>query len=118
MTIDEELPQPVHRTIGATKSMLMVFVSPKEFAIVDLLPQNTSFTEVYFGNNATLPSINRHAQQLENIGRRKGHLYFDNSKHHTARHAQEQMASHGCVRVPHPRIHPTWQSQNSPCLAG
>jgi hypothetical protein len=69
--------------------MLMVFLSPKEFAIMDLLPQDTSFTAVYFVNNMALPLANRHAQQLGNIGCRKLHLHFDNSKSQTARHVQE-----------------------------
>jgi hypothetical protein len=78
--IDEELPQRVRQTIGAMKSMLMVFFNPKEFAIVDLLPQDTSFIMVYFVNNVILPLVNRRTQQLGDIGRRKLHLHFDNSK--------------------------------------
>jgi hypothetical protein len=38
MTMDKELPQIVRQIIGATKSMLMIFFNPKEFAILDLLP--------------------------------------------------------------------------------
>jgi hypothetical protein len=34
MTIDEELPQRVHQTIGARKSLLEIFFNPKEFSIV------------------------------------------------------------------------------------
>jgi hypothetical protein len=87
--------------ITATKSILTVFFNPKEFAIDDLLPQDTSFTTIYFVNNVILPLANRHAPQLENIGSHKLHLHFDNSKWHTARHVQEQTASRRCVRVPH-----------------
>jgi hypothetical protein len=105
MRIDEELPQRVHQTIGATKSMLMVFFNPKEFTIVDLLPQDTSSTPGYFVNNAILPLANWHAQQLGAISRRKLHLHFDNFKGHIARYVQKQMAGHQCVRVPHPDIH-------------
>jgi hypothetical protein len=118
MTVDEELPQRVRRTIGATKSMPMIFFNPKGFGIVDLFPQDTSFTAVYFVNIIILPLANRDARQLGDIGSRKPHLHFDNSKCHTARHVQEPMASHRCVRVPHPRIRPTWRSQTSICLAG
>jgi hypothetical protein len=64
MAIDQELPRQVPQTIGATKSMLMVFFNPKEFAIVDLLPQNRSFTAVYFVSNVILPLANRYAHQL------------------------------------------------------
>jgi hypothetical protein len=49
MTIDEELPQRVRQTIGATKSILTVFFNPKEFAIMDFFPQDTFFTTVYMG---------------------------------------------------------------------
>jgi hypothetical protein len=38
MTIDEKLPQRVGQTIEATKSVLMIFFNPKEFAMVYLLP--------------------------------------------------------------------------------
>jgi 4-alpha-glucanotransferase len=48
-----------------------------------------------------LPFASRHAQQLGNIDYRKLHLHFDNSKRHTVRYVQEQMANHQCVRVPH-----------------
>jgi hypothetical protein len=105
MAIDDELPQQVCQTIRATKSMLMAFFNPKEFTTMDLLPQSTSSTAGYFVNNVILPLANRHAQQLGDIGRRKLHQHFDNSKYHTAQHVQEQMAGHRCVRLPHPRIH-------------
>jgi hypothetical protein len=61
MTIDQELPQRVRQTIGATKSMLTVFFNPKELAIVDLLTRDTSFTAVYFANNVILSPDNQHA---------------------------------------------------------
>jgi hypothetical protein len=102
MTIDEELPQRVRQTIRATKSMLMVFSDPKEFAIVGILPQNKSFTALYFANTVILPLDNRHTQQLGDVGRCKLHLHFDISKCHIARHVQEQIASCRCVRVPQP----------------
>jgi hypothetical protein len=97
--------------------MLRVFFNPKEFSIVDLLPEDTSFTAVDFVNNMILSLTNRYAQQLGDIGRRKLHLHFDNSKCHTGRHVQEQVASHRCVPVRHPHIHPTWPLQTSICLA-
>jgi hypothetical protein len=65
MMIDGELPQRVRQTIGPTKSMLTVFFNPKEFARVNLLPQDPSFTAVYFVNNVIFPLANRHSQQLE-----------------------------------------------------
>jgi hypothetical protein len=79
----------------------MVFFNPKEFAMVDLLPQDISFTTIYFVNNVILPLANRYVQQLEDIDRRKLHLHFDDSKCHSARHVQEKIASHRCVLVPH-----------------
>jgi hypothetical protein len=53
-------------------------------------------------NNAILPLANRNVQQLGDIGCRRLDLHFDNSKFHTARHVQGQMASRRCVRVPYP----------------
>jgi hypothetical protein len=97
--------------------MLTVFFNPEEFAIVDLLPQDISFTTVDFLSNVVLLLAHRHAQQLEDIGRRKLHLHFDNSKCHTAGHVGQQMASYRCVLVLHPPVHPTWPSQISTCLA-
>jgi hypothetical protein len=38
--------------------MLMVFFNPKDFLIVDLLPQDTSVTAVYFVSNMILPLVN------------------------------------------------------------
>jgi hypothetical protein len=101
MPMDEELPQRVRQTIWATKSMLTVFFNPKEFAIMNLLPQGTSFTAVYYVENVIIPLANPYAQQVGDISRRKRHLHFDNSKGHTARYVQEEMASHRCVCVPH-----------------
>jgi hypothetical protein len=118
MMINRELPQRVRQTGGATKSVLAVFLNPKEFAIVDLLGQNAVFTALYFVNNVILRWANRHAQQLEDIGHCKLHLHFNNSNGHTGQHVQEQIASDRCVRVPHPGIHPTWPSQTSTFLAG
>jgi hypothetical protein len=93
-TIDEALPQRVLHAVGATKSILTVFCNPKEFAIIDLLPQDTSFTAVYFVNNMILALAKRYVQQLGAIGHRKLHLHFDNSKRHTARHIKKEMAHH------------------------
>jgi hypothetical protein len=102
MTTDEEFPQRVSQTIGATKSMLMVSFNPKEFAIADLLPQNISFTVADFVNNMTLSLANLRTQQLEDIGRHKLYLHFNNSYCHIARHIQEQMARHRCFHVFYP----------------
>jgi hypothetical protein len=118
MTTDEELSQRVHQTMGATKSILRVFFNSKEFARVDLLPSDKFFTAVYFVNKGILPLDNRYTQQLGDIGRHNLHLHFDNSKCHTAPHVQEQMASRRCALFPTARIHATWPSQTSTCLAG
>jgi hypothetical protein len=56
--------------------------------------------------NVIIPLANRHAQQVGDISRRKLHLHFDNSKCHIARYVQGEMASHRCVRVPHPPYSP------------
>jgi hypothetical protein len=61
MIMNDELPQRVCQTIGATGSMLTVFFSPKEFVMVNILSQDTSFTGVYFVNNVILPLANWHA---------------------------------------------------------
>jgi hypothetical protein len=47
------------------------------------------------------------------IACRKLHFHFDSSKCHTARDVQEEMANHGCVPVPYPRIRPTRPSQST-----
>jgi hypothetical protein len=44
--------------------MLAVFFNPKEFAVVDFLPQGTSFTAIYFVNNVILLLANRYVQRL------------------------------------------------------
>jgi hypothetical protein len=95
----------------------MFFFNPKEFTIVDSLPQDTSFTTAYFVTNVILPLAGPISSAAEDISRYMLHLHFNNSTCHTARHVQEQMASLLCVRVPHPRIHLTWPSQTSNCLA-
>jgi histone-lysine N-methyltransferase SETMAR len=106
MLMDEELPHRVCQTTGGTKSMLTIFFNPKEFAIVNLLPQDTSFTAAYFVESVSIPLADRHAQQVGEISRLKLHLHFDNSKCHTARYVQEKKASHRCVHVPHPPYSP------------
>jgi hypothetical protein len=119
MTADEEGTQRVSQTIRATKSMLMASFNPKEFAITDLLPHNTSFTAVYFVNNMMLSLANLRTEQLEDIGCRKLHPHFNNSYCHIARHIQEQMASHRCVFFPTPvfsrrgrrRLLPIWPAK-------
>jgi hypothetical protein len=87
--------------------MLAVSFNPKEFAIGDLSPEDTSFTVVDFVHNVILPLADRYVRQLREVGRHKLQLHFDNSKCHIAQHVQEQMASHRCVCVPHSRIYPT-----------
>jgi hypothetical protein len=64
MMIDAELSQRVRQTIGARKSMLTVVFNPKAFAIVALLPQDTSCTAISFVKNVILPLVNCHAQWL------------------------------------------------------
>jgi hypothetical protein len=54
----------MRETVGATRSRLIIFFNPKEFAIVNLLPQEISFTAAYFVDNGILPLTDRHAQQL------------------------------------------------------
>jgi hypothetical protein len=44
--------------------MLMVSFNPKEFAIVVLLLQDTSFTAAHFVSNVILTLANQHAQQF------------------------------------------------------
>jgi hypothetical protein len=45
-------------------------------------------------------------------------LHFSNSTCYTARHVQEQMASHRCVGVPHPPYSSDLAIADSTCLAG
>jgi hypothetical protein len=54
--------------------------------MVNSLPEDTSFTVAYLVNNAILLLANRHIQQLEDIGRRKLHLHFDDFKCDAASH--------------------------------
>jgi hypothetical protein len=74
--------------------MLTLFFNPKKFALVHLLPQNTSLTAACFVDNVIIPLARWHAQQRRAVARRKLHLHFDSSDCHTAQHMQEQMASH------------------------
>jgi hypothetical protein len=64
MTINQELSQRMRQTFEGTKSVLTVFFNPKEFAIMDLLPQRISLTAGCFVNNVILPLANRYVQQL------------------------------------------------------
>jgi hypothetical protein len=106
MTIEQELPQRVCQTTKAAKPMLTVFLNPKEFALVNLLPQGRSFTAAYFVDNVTVPLANRQARQPGDISRRKLYLHFSNSKCHTARHVQEEIAAIGPPVFSIPHIHP------------
>jgi hypothetical protein len=117
MTADEDLPQRVRQTIGPTKSMLMLFFNPKEFAIVDLLPQDTSFIAVYFVNNVILPLANRYVQQLGMsavarcicISTIRSAILLGMSKN--------RWPAIGASVFPTSGIHPTWPSQTSTYLA-
>jgi hypothetical protein len=82
--------------------MLMVFVKPKEIVVVNVLPQGTWFTAIDFVDNAIIPLVNRYSQPWGDIARRKLHLHFDNSKCHTTRDVQKQMANHRWIRAPQP----------------
>jgi hypothetical protein len=64
--------------------------------------ENIQFTATDFVDNVMISLASRHAQQRGDIAYRKLHLHFDNSRCHTARHVQEEMASRRCVRVSHP----------------
>jgi hypothetical protein len=94
------------------------FFNLKEFGIVDLSPQVTSFTAVPFINNVILPLANGHAQQpgISAIARCicistiLNTTLFGMSKN--------RWPAIGASVFPIPRIHPTWPSQTSTCLAG
>jgi hypothetical protein len=88
MPIDEELYRRVCQTIGATKSMLRVFLNAKEFVIIDLLPRGTPFIASYFVDNSIILLANRHTHKLGEMTRGKLHLHFDNSNLCAARHTQ------------------------------
>jgi hypothetical protein len=90
--------------------MLTVLFNPNKFVRVNVLPQGTSFTTVYFVDNAIIPLDDRHHQQRGDTARGKLHLHLDDYKCRTARGVQKQMANHLNVRVPHPGIHPIWPS--------
>jgi hypothetical protein len=63
VAIEEELSQRIRQTIRATKLVMMDFFNANELALVNLLPQNTSFTAVYFVDNMIIPLARPHAQQ-------------------------------------------------------
>jgi hypothetical protein len=99
MAIEEKLPQRVDQTIRATKSILTVFLNSKEFALVNLLPHGAPFTAAHFVDNVIIQLPSQRAQQRGDIARRILHLHFDNSKCCTARHVEEEIASHRCLRI-------------------
>jgi hypothetical protein len=74
--------------------MLSVFFNPKAFALVNVLPQGTSFIAAYCVNNVICSLPSRNAQQRRDIARRKLRLHLGNPKCHTARDAQEEIVSH------------------------
>jgi hypothetical protein len=82
--------------------MLTVFLNPKTFALVNLLPQTASFTVAYFVDNVIIPLVYRQAEQQGDIACYKLILHSDNSKCHIAWHVQEGMARHRCVWAPGP----------------
>jgi hypothetical protein len=106
MPLDEEIPQRVKQTIEARKSMLTVFFNPNHFAIVDLLPQHTNFTTVYFVARVVTPLANQHHQQARDDARRKLRLHFDNSRSRTAVTVTAEIVRLRCVRVLHPAYSP------------
>jgi hypothetical protein len=116
MTIDEELPQRARQTIGATKSMLGVFFNPNEFAMVDLLPQDTPFAALSFVNHVIFSLANRHAQQLGIsavascicISAIPSAALLGISKNRWPAIVASVFRT--------PRIHSTWPSQTSTCL--
>jgi hypothetical protein len=118
MTIDEKLPQRVRQTIRTTKSMSMVFFNPKEFARVNLLPQDISFTAVYFVSNVILPLANRHAQQL-GISAVASCICVSTIPSATLLGVpKNRWPAIGAQLFPTCCIHPTWPSRASTRLAG
>jgi hypothetical protein len=102
LAIDDELPVRVRQTIGARKSMLTMFFSPKTFAVIDFLPEGTPFNGAYFVAQVVNPLHQLHSTATGNDARRKLCVHFDNSPCHTARVVSDEMACLGCRRIPHP----------------
>jgi hypothetical protein len=48
LEVDQELPVSVKQTIGAQESIVTVFRNPRNFVVVDLLPQGITFDADYF----------------------------------------------------------------------
>jgi hypothetical protein len=93
----------VKQTIEAPKSMLTVSFNLNSFAIVDLLPENESFTSAYFRVHILYPLVQ--LQLYASVGgdnsRRKLRLHFDNSACHTSHAVVDEMERLCCKRVPH-----------------
>jgi len=106
LTVEEEIPKRVEQTIRARKSMVTIFLNPHEFSVVEILPEDQSFTAVYFAKKVVKPLGLRHAQEPAHITRYPLKLHFDNSRCHTAKIVQAKMTKYRCKRVPHPPYSP------------
>jgi hypothetical protein len=60
------------------------FFNPNGLAIVDLLPQDDSFTAQSFIHQILKPLSQEHSTKSADIARRSWRLHFDNSQYHTA----------------------------------
>jgi hypothetical protein len=102
LAVHQELPVRVKQTIRASKSMLTVFFNPNSFAVVDLLPENESFTSAYFIDHILHPLVQLHVSAGGDNSSHKLRLHFDNSAFHSSHAVVDKMARLHCRRVPHP----------------
>jgi hypothetical protein len=79
LSLDKELPERGHQTIGPEKSMLTGF-NPNGFAIVDLLPQRDSFTAQCFIYQILKPLSQEHSTKSADLARISLWLQFENSR--------------------------------------
>jgi hypothetical protein len=86
--------------------MVTVLFTPKEFPLVNLLPQGTQFTAAHFIDNVIIPLANRPAQQWEDITRRKTVFAFRRFQVPHCSACPRTDGQYWCVRVPHPPYSP------------
>jgi kynureninase len=69
--IDKELLERVSQIIAAKKSMLTIFFQPYSFGVINILPQNKTFTTEYFIQHIIAPLHQLHLSASPNNAPRK-----------------------------------------------
>jgi histone-lysine N-methyltransferase SETMAR len=95
-----------NRKIGSKKYMLTIVWNPYAFYIVNLLPENTSYTAEYLVNTILPELVVNVYNGSRKHGQKRVWLHWDNARPHSAKATQKYCDENDLPRIQHPIYSP------------